>query len=38
LEEAMDRDKTDNIINGHPQNSEPKEYIAIAHSLFYSAF
>lgn len=38
LEEAMDQDKTDNIINGHPQISEPKEYIAIVHSLFYSAF
>jgi len=34
----MDRSTTDNIMNGHPQISQTKEYIAIVYSLFYSAF
>jgi hypothetical protein len=38
LEESMDGCQTDNIMNGHPQISEPKEYVAIVYSLFYSAF
>jgi hypothetical protein len=30
--------KTDNIMNSHPQISEPKEHIAILYSLIHSAF